>query len=224
MELKKNPRADLRQYAGLFFEAGLAVALCATLTAFNYSSHERNRMVFGDIDDIDIEEVLVPITHPMQVTPPPAPPKVAEVITIIESESELEETFDIDDVEATQETAITIIERPDEEEETEIEIFNKAEIDPSFPGGTAALYKIISENLQYPETARENGISGKVYVRFVINQKGEVENAYVYRGVDPLLDLEAVRVVAGLPKWNPGMQRGKPAKVWFTMPIKFRLD
>ena len=224
MELKKNPRADLRQYAGLFFEAGLVVALCATLTAFNYSSHERNRMVFGDIESIDFDDVLIPITHQMQVTPPPAPPKVAEVITIIESESELEETFDIDDVEATQETAITIIERPDEEEEAEPEIFAKAEVDPTFPGGTAALYKFISENLKYPVEAQENGLSGKVLLRFVINQKGEVENVEVTRGIDPSLDREAIRVVQSLPKWNPGTQRGRPVKVWFAMPISFKLN
>ena len=224
MELKKNPRADLRQYAGLFFEAGLVVALCATLTAFNYSSHERNSMVFGDIESIDFDDVLIPITHQMQVTPPPAPPKVAEVISIIEDESELTEDFVVDDVEATQETVITIIERPDEDEEAEPDIFLKAEIDPTFPGGTAALYKFISENLKYPVEAQENGLSGKVLLRFVINQKGEVENVEVTRGIDPSLDREAIRVVQSLPKWNPGTQRGRPVKVWFAMPISFKLN
>lgn len=224
MELKKNPRADLRRYAGLFFEAGLVVALCATLASFNYSVHERNRMVFSDINSIDIDEVMIPITRPMQVTPPPAPPKVAEVITIIESESDLDEDFEIEDVEATQETPIAFIEREEEEEEAEPDIFMKAEVDPSFPGGTAALYKLIAESVKYPEGARSNGVSGKVYVRFVINQKGEVENASVYRGVDPLLDREAVRVIESLPRWNPGTQRGKPVKVWFTLPINFQLN
>ena len=224
MELKKNPRADLRRYAGLFFEAGLVFALGVVLASFNYSNHERNRMVFGEIDNFDIEDVLIPITRPMEVTPPPAPPKVAEVITIIESESDLDEDFEIDDVEATQETPIVFIEREEEEEEAEPDIFMKAEVDPSFPGGTAALYKLIAKSVKYPEGARSNGVSGKVYVRFVINQKGEVENASVYRGVDPLLDREAVRVIEALPRWNPGTQRGKPVKVWFTLPINFQLN
>ena len=224
MELKKNPRADLRQYAGLFFEAGLVVALCAVLASFNYSSHEKNRMVFGDIDNYDIEDVLIPITRPMEVTPPPAPPKVAEVISIIEDESELNEDFQVDDVEATQETPIVFIERNEEEEEAEPDIFTKAEVDPSFPGGTAALYKFISANLKYPSDAQENGLSGKVYLRFVINQRGEVENVEVTRGIDPSLDREAIRVVQSLPKWNPGTQRGRPVKVWFAMPINFKLN
>ena len=224
MELKKNPRADLRQYAGLFFEVGLAVALGVVLASFNYANHERNRMVFGDIDNFDIEDVLIPITRPMEVTPPPAPPKVAEVISIIEDESELNEDFQVDDVEATQETPIVFIERNEEEEEAEPDIFLKAEVDPSFPGGTAALYKLISERVNYPEGARSNGVTGKVIVRFVINQKGKVENATVYRGVDPLLDQEAVRVIESLPRWNPGTQRGKPVKVWYTLPINFKLN
>lgn len=224
MELKKNPRADLRRYAGLFFEAGLVVALSAVLASFNYTNHELNRMVFSGIDNIDFEDVLIPVTHPKEIAPPPAPPKVAEVITIIESESELEETLDIDDVEATQETAITIIERPDEEEEAEPEIFFSAEVNPSFPGGMAALYKLIGERLNYPEAARSNGITGKVHLKFVINKKGEVENVQITRGVDPLLDREAIRVIEGLPRWNPGTQRGKPVNVWFSMPINFQLN
>ena len=224
MELKKNPRADLRQYAGLFFEAGLVVALCAVLASFNYSSHEKNRMVFGDIDNFDIEDVLIPITRPMEVTPPPAPPKVAEVITIIEDESELNEDFEIEDVEASQETAITIIERPEEDEEAEPDIFFSAEVNPSFPGGMAALYKLIGERLNYPEAARNNGVTGKVHIRFVINKRGEVENVQIIRGVDPLLDREAIRVIEGLPRWNPGTQRGKPVNVWFSMPINFQLN
>ena len=224
MELKKNPRADLRRYAGLFFEAGLVVVLSAVLASFNYTNHELNRMVFSGIDNIDFEDVLIPVTHPKEIAPPPAPPKVAEVITIIESESELEETLDIDDVEATQETAITIIERPDEAEEPEPEIFFSAEVNPSFPGGMAALYKLIGERLNYPEAARSNGITGKVHLKFVINKKGEVENVQITRGVDPLLDREAIRVIEGLPRWNPGTQRGKPVNVWFSMPINFQLN
>ena len=59
MELKKNPRADLRRYAGLFFEAGLVVALSAVLASFNYTKHELNRMVFSGIDNIDFEDALM---------------------------------------------------------------------------------------------------------------------------------------------------------------------
>ena len=225
MELKKNPRADLRQYTGLFFEVGLAVALGVVLASFNYANHERNRMVFGDIDNYDIEDVMIPITRSMPVTPPPAPPKVAEVITIIETDSDLEEDFEVDDVEATQETMIAIVERSGEEEEEEEEVpFALAEIRPEFPGGEAALQKYIASHVQYPEVARDNGLQGKVYVQFVINKRGEVENAIIARGIDAVLDKEALRVIQSLPKWKPGVQRGKPVRVSYTVPINFKLN
>ena len=225
MELKKNPRADLRQYTGLFFEVGLAVALGVVLASFNYANHERNRMVFGDIDNYDIEDVMIPITRSMPVTPPPAPPKVAEVITIIETDSDLEEDFEVDDVEATQETMIAIVERSGAEEEEEEEVpFALAEVRPEFPGGEAALQKYIASHVQYPEVARDNGLQGKVYVQFVINKRGEVENAIIARGIDAVLDKEALRVIQSLPKWKPGVQRGKPVRVSYTVPINFKLN
>ena len=175
MELKKNPRADLRRYTGLFFEVGLAVALGVVLASFNYSNHERNLMVLGDIDNYDIEDVLIPITRPMEVTPPPAPPKAAEVITIIEDESELIEDFEVDDVEADQDTKVIQIERIEDEEDIEEEIpFALAEVTPEFPGGEAALQKYIASHVQYPSIARENSLQGKVYVKFVIGICGIV--------------------------------------------------
>ena len=207
MELKKNPRADLRRYAGLFFEVGLVVALSAVLASFNYTKHELNRMVFSGIDNIDFEDVLIPVTHPKEIAP-----------------SDLEEDFEIEDVEATQETAVASIDRPDEVEDTEEDIFITCEFPPSFPGGVEALYKFISDNVKYPSAAKDNNVTGKVVVRFVVNQKGNIENAYVFRSIDPLLDREAIRVVESLPKWNPGTQRGKPVKVWFTLPINFQLN
>ena len=95
---------------------------------------------------------------------------------------------------------------------------------PEFPGGDLELRKYIAQNIQYPEIAKENGIQGKVFVQFVVNQKGEVEQVKVVRGVDPSLDKEAVRVIQSLPKWKPGSQRGKPVKVSFTVPINFQLN
>ena len=226
MELKKNPRADLRRYTGLFFEVGLAVALGVVLASFNYSNHERNLMVLGDIDNFDIEDVLIPITtRPMEVTPPPAPPKVAEVISIIEDESDLVEDFDVDDVEADQDTKVIRIERTEDEEDSEEEIpFALAEVIPEFPGGEAALHKYIASHVQYPAIARENSLQGKVYVKFVIGKNGEVENVSIARGIDASLDAEALRVIQGMPKWKPGMQRGKPVRVAYTVPINFKLN
>ena len=95
---------------------------------------------------------------------------------------------------------------------------------PEFPGGEQVLQKTIASNVVYPSAAREAGIKGKVYVRFVITATGEVDQVQIARGIDPLLDNEAVRVVKMLPKWKPGRQQGTAVSVWYTVPINFQLS
>jgi protein TonB len=94
---------------------------------------------------------------------------------------------------------------------------------PEFPGGQTALMKFINENIIYPEDAINNGIEGKVVVRFVVSADGSVKRIELLKGVDPLLDKEALRVVSLQPVWKPGRQNGNPAAVWFTVPVKFEL-
>ena len=224
MEAKKNPKADLGRFAGLFFEIGLVVAFCAVLGAFSYTVQERNLADFGSLADVIDEMELIPVTtHRPEVVPPPAVPKVAEVIHIIE-DTEPDDGFTVEDVEATQETAVAFVFRPEEDEEEEDIPFNTAEVMPKFPGGDIALQKYIASHVQYPASARENSIQGKVYVQFVINKRGEVENVSIVRGVDASLDKESIRVVESLPKWSPGLQHGKPVSVYYTVPIYFKLN
>ncbi len=86
------------------------------------------------------------------------------------------------------------------------------------------LYKHIGKNIKYPTIPKEAGISGVVYVSYVINRKGEVIDAEIVRGVNPYLDKEALRVINSLPAQVPGKQRGKSVKVKYTLPIRFRLN
>jgi len=95
---------------------------------------------------------------------------------------------------------------------------------PEFPGGELALRKYINTAIEYPGLAQENGLQGKVFVNFVVGKDGSVSNAKIFRGVDPSLDKEALRVIMSLPKWNPGMQRGKAVRVSYTLPISFQLQ
>ena len=94
---------------------------------------------------------------------------------------------------------------------------------PEFPGGIDGLNKWLRENLIYPVVAQENGIQGKVIMRFVIEKDGSVTNAQVLRSVDASLDKEAMRVVGLMPKWKPGIQKGKAVRVYYTMPVAFQL-
>ncbi len=95
-----------------------------------------------------------------------------------------------------------------------------AEQMPSFKGNVNAW---LAQHINYPAAAAENGIQGKVIVRFVVGEDGSVSQAMVTRSVDPALDREALRAVNSMPKWTPGMDKGKPVAVWFTLPVTFRL-
>ena len=94
---------------------------------------------------------------------------------------------------------------------------------PEFPGGEKAVLMYIAENVVYPQEAKNNNIEGTVYVKFVVNSEGKVENVTTLRGVDPLLDQEAIKVIENMPEWKPGYQSGKPVSVTMTVPIRFQI-
>jgi TonB family protein len=104
------------------------------------------------------------------------------------------------------------------------EVFVVVEKMPAYPGGDAALFKYIYENVKYPPEAKEQGIQGKVILRFMVTSDGAVEDITVIRGVHPLLDAEAIRVMSIMPLWIPGTQGGKPVNVWYSVPISFTLS
>lgn len=130
---------------------------------------------------------------------------------------------------ATPEQIVPKIEKPVAEapkveapaEDIEKKIFTSAEQMPAFKGN---VNQWLSSHLQYPAVAQENGIQGRVIVKFVVGRDGSVSQAQIARGVDPSLDREALRVVNSMPKWTPGMNNGQPANVWFTLPVTFKLN
>ncbi len=95
---------------------------------------------------------------------------------------------------------------------------------PRFPGGDKELLSFIAKNLKYPVIAQENGIQGKVFIRFVVTSTGDVRNVTVVRSLDNYCDKEAMRVIALLPKWIPGRQNGRNVPVYYTVPIIFKLQ
>lgn len=103
------------------------------------------------------------------------------------------------------------------------QVFTVVEKMPSFPGGDAELLKYIATNIKYPKESQVNGEQGRVICSFIVGRDGSVNNPEVLRGVTPLLNEEAVRVINTMPRWNPGMQRGKAVAVKYTVPITFRL-
>jgi protein TonB len=102
--------------------------------------------------------------------------------------------------------------------------FTYVEQMPAFPEGTEAMYKYIYSMIKYPALARENGISGKVVVQFVVTREGNIQNARVVSRIGGGCDEEALRVINGMPRWKPGMHNGRAVPVTFTLPIKFVLE
>lgn len=225
MEIKKSSKADLENKRVLFLEIGLVATLAILLVAFEWTSSPKDNQLFQAQQGGELEEDIVPITRQLieQPPPPPPPPQVIEVINIVEDDVDIEEV-DFGDIEADEDMAINFVPF-DDEEEAEEEVFFIVEDMPMFQGGGKEKFRgYIAQNLQYPPIAAENGISGRVFVQFAVNAKGEIVDVVVVRGVDPALDKEAKRVVQSSPKWTPGKQRGRPVKVQFTFPIVFVLQ
>ena len=101
--------------------------------------------------------------------------------------------------------------------------YQKVDVMPLFPGGDEALLKYIGDSTQYPKEAKLKAIQGKVITRFMVKADGSVSKVSILKGVDPLLDNEAKRVVATLPKFSPGKLNGKNVPVWYVVPITFTL-
>ena len=103
-------------------------------------------------------------------------------------------------------------------------IFVVVEDMPEFPGGNGAMMKFIGESIRYPVEAQQKGIQGRVICNFVVMKDGSISDLQIVRGVDPLLDAEALRVLGLMPDWKPGKQRGQAVNVRFTLPVVFRLS
>ena len=111
-----------------------------------------------------------------------------------------------------------------ETETNDSEAFDVVEKMPEYPGGIEGMMKFLQENIHYPETASKAGIQGRVLINFIVESDGRISNIHVVRKVNDDLDAEAVRVVGAMPKWTPGMQKGKAVRVKYTLPISFRLN
>ena len=125
------------------------------------------------------------------------------------------------DVQIVRRSEPLIIDTPTAPSDTTI--FTDVEVQPSFPGGIEALRNFMMENLHYPEEAIKDSIEGRVFLDFVVEVDGTIQEVNVVKSVHPLLDAEAVRVILAMPQWQPGMHRGEAVRVRWFMPVTFRL-
>lgn len=220
MEARKNPEADIERRKGSFMLLGLLTAVAITLVALEWTVFDKtdSEMATLDLEFLE-EEVIPPSATPPP--PPPPPPAPTTVLEIVEDDEEIEEV-EIEDTEVEEDFEVEIIEEP-EEEVVEEQIFTIVEEMPSFPGGEEELFKYLGKSIKYPQMAADAGISGVVYVTFVVDKDGKVKDAKVLRGIGGGCDEEAIRVVKAMPPWKPGKQRGKAVKVQYNLPIRFTL-
>jgi protein TonB len=233
MELKKNPKADLRKNSGLYFVLGLAVVMLIVWGAFEWKTYDKSNEYDISLNVEDNLDEEVPMTEQIKTPPPPPPPAAPEVIEVVEDEEEVEETV-IESTETSQEEVIEVEEVEVDEMEDDVDVpFAVIEDVPIFPGCEGAsdkracfnemMQKHIRKNFKYPEIAQEMGVQGKVNVMFTIQKDGSIGNIR-YRGPDKNLEAEALRIIEKLPKMTPGKQRGRAVRVPFSIPITFKLQ
>lgn len=228
MEAKKSAKADLEKKKGLYLELGLVIILVLSLVAFNLKSYDMEEVEVSQRTAIDeIEDVVIQTAEDTPPPPEPEQPEVATELTIVENDAKIENELGIvdmgDNANQAMEEVIPVVVEVDEEVAEE-EIFTVVENDPEFPGGMEALYKYLSENIKYPQIAKENNITGRVFVTFVVEKDGSIASPRVLRDIGGGCGAEAVRVVKAMPKWKAGKQRGKAVRVQFNLPVSFNLN
>lgn len=241
MELKKNPKYDLRRSSMIFFQIGMIVMLFFAWRAMEWTTQDKaaNDTSLAEVAD-DLEEII-PVTEPIDVTPPPPPPpEVApEVIVAVDNDLEVEETV-IESSETNQNDQIyDIAEIIEEEEEEEVVNIPFAVIEdvPIYPGCedmpdretkkvcmSEKVMAYVQKNFNV-DLASELGLEGRqrINVQFKINKEGVVCDVRA-RAPHPRLEQEAVTLIQGLPKMIPGQQRGTPVGVIYSLPILFQVE
>lgn len=227
MEIKKSPKADLEGKKTTWMLVGYVIVLALMFVAFEWTERDKVIDTSQALVDVVFEEEIIPITQQENTPPPPPPeaPSVAEVLEIVDDKADVQESNIASSEELGEKVEVKYVPiEPEEEEPEEQTIFEVVENMPEFQGGNAALMQYLSKNIKYPTIAQENGTQGRVIVQFVVNRDGSVVDPVVVRSVDPYLDKEALRVISTMPKWKPGMQRGKAVRVKYTVPVMFRLQ
>jgi len=236
-------RKKYNKYMTIALSIGIVIICTALITpylsakaAFERGEAREERVVIMEMENLELP------SDDFAPPPPPPPPPPEEAVqqqryvppVVVDSVSFEDEiafmTFDeireevvdraVDEVIEIVTTITTIEVAEAAEEEV---AFTFVEEMPIFPGGETELRRLIGEYVDYPERAKENGIQGTVYLRFVVTATGTIGDVQLMRGVDPLLDAAAMAAVKKLPAFRPGRQGGVAVPVWYSVPVTFQL-
>lgn len=211
---RKKPQADLRNYYTIFLQLGMVVVLLIFITAMKvqFVAEQQDVDLTEEQEVVEMEEV----TQTKQEEKPPPPPRPQVPVEVPNDEIIEDQDINID-ADINMDEPLPEPEEPQEEEEEDF--FVAVENMPELKGGLGDLQKKIN----YPDMARKAGIEGRVIIQFIVNEKGQVEDPRVIRGIGGGCDKEALRVVKQA-EFEPGRQRGKPVRVQYSLPITFKLQ
>jgi len=216
-EIKRRPESNLRNYYTILLETGLILTLLilTALVRMEFTSSESEVVAVAEQEAVEMEEI---IQTQQQETPPP-PPRPPSPVPVPNDEI-IEDVDIMIDAEMDFHSYLDMPPPPQQQEEEEPEdgFFIIVEQMPELIGGLEAL----QSQVRYPERALRANIQGRVYVQFIVNERGEVENPQVIRGIGGGCDEEALRVIRQA-KFKPGMQRGRPVRVQYNLPVIFMI-
>ncbi|MGV3560998.1 energy transducer TonB [Larkinella arboricola] len=239
-------------YRSLIIGSALFLVAMATPTIINVLTPEEQEQAMVEVDLMKIPPPPIDPNEPPPPPPPPVempkvntvkflppevkpdeevpeetpPPTVEELKEAVAAEKTQEGDPNAEEViVAPEETAgPTKVEAAVEAAPKEEQIFTVVEQNPEFPGGMSALGQFLSKNIRYPPAASRANVSGRVFVSFVVNTDGSIQDVTVLKGLGFGTDEEAMRVVKAMPKWRPGKQSGRPVRVKYNLPINFQLE
>ena len=227
MQVKKSNRANLEKRKSAHFVLGLIISLSLILISFEWTTISIKLADVYNATEISPDDIeLPPLLRDDPKPPKPKTPPIATVLELVDEDPLLDPIIWDPEVTPGTEIWFPLVPVDTSEEYSGSDDHIVVQIMPKFNGGKPSVefLKYIAGKLKYPAEAVENRVSGKVFVKFVVNSEGYIERAEVLKGVHPVLDQEALRVINSSPRWEPGFQQGRYVNVIFTFPIRFKLN
>ena len=234
MDIKKSDKANLDNHRLTGFLLGLILAMALLFAAFEYTTRPQSY----DEDDSMLDDLAEDLT--MKSAPQDTKDMVSAIAApaskaITQNVKEVTHVDNADKIapitsklvigsgQAVQKEAEVTEALPQVTSDKDTAVMRTVEQIPEFPGGIVQFMKWLTRNLRYPPQAQQQKIQGKVVVSFIVNKDGSISAPTIVKSVDPVLDSEAMRVVRMMPRWKPGMEKGKPCRTMFAIPINFVL-
>jgi protein TonB len=223
--MKKDAiRTRTESWRFVYLQLGILIALSAAFMAFetkNYDKITREEMYIEV--DVPVEIDMHNTFHKKQPEIPKVKILAPKLVVVDTDDFSPDFTIDVSDVfDEKVNIDMTQFEMGSEEPESDV-VIEIPDVKPEFPGGLEEMYKFLRDNIKYPQISKSAGVSGTVYIKFVVERDGSISNIEILRGVSTDIDAEALRVMNKMPNWNPGLKNGKLIRSRFNMPIRFTL-